>query len=732
MHILHSMSSGNRSSRLSFGLFEADLSSGQLSKRGQPIRLENQPFQVLAVLLEHQGEIVTREQLRALLWPDGTYGDFDDRLNTAVKKLRHALGDAAETPVFIETVPRRGYRFIPPITAMQAELGAPVNSDTSANPVPIGEDAAGRLATQSFSESVARNLNHTTLKHLSLICGAVALVIVAAVGMRSRPSRIGNVNPQKMDITRWTDRGDVHRVAISPNGRYIAYAAFTGKGSSIRVGQVDTGSDVEVWPPSASKLIGLTFSPDGNYIYFVEAVKGAAGQNHLYVIPMLGGQARLLLRDVDSIIGFSPEGSNFTFTRGLGDRNLLEVRSASADGRDERLIASIPDGYDDFQNGPTWSPDGRLIAVPVMIRGKHELRWALDIISVTSGTVRELYSSSAGIGRAVWLPDNHALLVTLLDQAGRGQLWAISYPGGQAIRLTNDIEDYQYDLDVAWSGMSLAVIARSRASNIWVADATTSNARQITTDSIALTEIAPLPAGMLLAQSTVGGMSRMNADGSERIPFGIERNAHFSTSCGRFVVFDSIHDRSVHLIRVDSDGLNPRKLFTGNIGPPTCTPDGKYVFVVLAVKPYTILRISLEGGNPLEIAKSPGYDILGPLAISPDGEFLAFAFDEVSAPLGSKLAIIRAAGGAPVKTYPVSEEISGLRWSPDGQKLQYLLTRDGATNVWEQPLAGGQPRQFTNFISGEVFDFSWSADGKQLLLARGKTTGDILLVKNFR
>src|SRR5579864_7083866 len=107
--------SSNGGSRLRFGQLELDLSEGKLLRKGLPVHLANQPLQILAILLEQPGELVSREELCARLWPDGTYVDFDEGLNTAVKKLRYALGDSPDSPVFIETVQRRGYRFIAPI-----------------------------------------------------------------------------------------------------------------------------------------------------------------------------------------------------------------------------------------------------------------------------------------------------------------------------------------------------------------------------------------------------------------------------------------------------------------------------------------------------------------------------------------------------------------------------------------------------------------------------------------
>ena len=111
------MGAVNQEPRLfQFGAFELDALSGELRKRGVKLKLQHQPLQILAILLERPAQVVTREEIQKRLWPDNTYVDFDNALNSAVRKLRDALGDTAENPRFIETLPRRGYRFIYPIS----------------------------------------------------------------------------------------------------------------------------------------------------------------------------------------------------------------------------------------------------------------------------------------------------------------------------------------------------------------------------------------------------------------------------------------------------------------------------------------------------------------------------------------------------------------------------------------------------------------------------------------
>src|SRR5579884_4062069 len=117
-----------------FGAYEVDLQRGELRKNGLKVRLQGQPFQVLSILLKHPGELVTREDLRVTVWPLDTFVDFDHALNTAVKKIRAALGDEADNPRFIETVPRRGYRFIAPVEHVSGSVPNAADVRVAANP----------------------------------------------------------------------------------------------------------------------------------------------------------------------------------------------------------------------------------------------------------------------------------------------------------------------------------------------------------------------------------------------------------------------------------------------------------------------------------------------------------------------------------------------------------------------------------------------------------------------
>ena len=167
-----------------------------------------------------------------------------------------------------------------------------------------------------------------------------------------------------MEIVRLTQSGKAADVAVSPDGQYVVYVLREGEMQSLNVRQVATGSDVQILPPDIVNFSGLTFSPDGNYIYFVRSNKTNLLYNDLFQMPVLGGTPRQLVRDIDAPVSFSPDGRQFAFVRGVPDKDEVDLLVAQADGSGERLLARIPAVVaQGFFFGPAWSPDGKTIVV---------------------------------------------------------------------------------------------------------------------------------------------------------------------------------------------------------------------------------------------------------------------------------------------------------------------------------------------------------------------------------
>jgi serine/threonine protein kinase len=601
--------------------------------------------------------------------------------------------------------------------------------DTSSGRIGIGSQRNIASATSPASSNAAVIDSPAGNRSRWKLIASVVMValILAAFGVYKFLKRPHVFNLQNMQITKLTDSGNAALVAISPDAREVVYVLVDGEKQSLWVRNVPTKSDVQVLSPAVVVFNGLSFSPDGNYIYFDRA-RNAAETGDLYVMPVLGGTPRQLLRNVYRPVSFSPDGKQFAFMRLTASDNP-EVRIASVDGSADRLLATLPAGP--FEYGAAWSPDGKTIAASAVQLGK-QVRWVLNVIRVTDGQRSELYSSSDEIGRPGWMPDGESLIVSIaVPNANLAQLWIVSYPSGERRRLTNELSDYGVLIDVSHDGKTLAAIQETRVSHIWIApQGQTAQAKQITSGQVQELRVTAGPNGKLLVRTHGSDLAFINLDGSQNTPLLPDaHNVGSASSCGdRYVVFDSLPQSQVAVIRTEADGSNPTKLADDAVFPD-CSRDGKWLLYanVLGTQ---FFRLPVEGGTPTEIL-APHQNGDPILKISPDGNWIAYLYEEAR-PAQEQIAIIPATGGTPVHLFPLPEDTNAFRWSPDGKGVQFVITRNGAANIWEQPVAGGPRQQITNFTSGSIFDFDWSRDGKLLYLAKGEKNSDVILISDFR
>ena len=717
------------SSTFRFGPFHLNAAAGELRKSGIAIKLRFQAVEVLLMLMEHAGQVVTREEIRQGLWKHGTFVDFERSINFCINQIRAALGDDADKPRYVETLPRRGYRFIAPVTCDACE-GLPTTvRETSASLVPSS------LTTVKLAALSGRYV---------LGVSAAAALLLTVWGINRWISHRHQTGLPRIQIVKLTDNGQVSSVAITPDGRYVVYAFRLGEKEGLRLRQVASGKEVEILPPDTNGFHGLTISPDGDYVFFVRSDKNDPLFKYLYSMSVLGGTAQKLITDVDSPVSFSPDGHRFVYEHCIPTRNELELRIADTGKAGESLLATFTGvSCSLFQPGPSWSPSGGTIAVAVYESGKKQ-RWTMYAVTTADGRARLLYSSVYDIGRPVWMVGGDALLMPHSDaDSNLEQLWTISFPKGGTRRVTSDLTEYASDLDITRDRRTVAGVARSTVSNVWVAPATDPlRARQITSGSLPMIDAAFSVDGAVLSVSSDRKLWATNTDSKVRTLLADE--AGWLTPCGRFVVFASYKLGGVALMRINPDGSNATKIVSGDVWKPlrtslstrapACSADGKFIYYLSSEHPQKIRRASVEGGTFVEITELLGDGIAGRLSVSPDGKYIAYIYDKYTGTTtpGWKLVVIPADGGPPAKAFEVPGGASGPRWSPDGLGLRYLLTNDGITNIWEQPLAGGPPRKLTRFTSGKIFEFAGSEDGKRLLFCRGEVSSDVFLMSNFQ
>ena len=607
--------------------------------------------------------------------------------------------------------------------------GAETRSSTAAVPPDNTSLGSASRSPRNLEPQPTRYGDSSRRIHTLRVIGAVIVLACVAPVIHLWKARKRALNLEEMQMVRITESGKAEDVAISPNGQYVAYVLRDGEKRSLNVRQVATGSDVQILPAEAVRLHGLAFSPDGNYIFFTRTDKENFKIGSLYQVPVLGGTPQALIRGVDSPISFSPDGRQFAFVRENAADNMDELLIANADGSGERVLARPGPGP---EAGPTWSPDGHTIAMTAYDYAGGRYIWA---VSPSDGSKHLIFSTHALIGRVLWLPDGSGLLVVMgePEEEHHTQIWHISYPGGQAKRITNDLTDYSFRvLDLTRDARSLVTVENTVSSDLWVVPAgDAANARQITSGGPGVVSLSAGPEGSIVFVNSKRGLSSIHDDGNAQAFAATNmHNILVPSACrdGRHVVFESEIEGRWNIWRMDADGSNVTQLTqSGSAVFPLCSPDSQWV---LYCDQQGRWRIPISGGTPMPMQiKNP----VGPwVTFSPDGKFIAYNSRGPEVSALDLLAVIPAAGGEPLYTFPWPSDATFLRWAPDGSGLDYILTRNRVGNIWRQPVPKGPPRQITKFTSGLLFSFDWSPSGKQLYAARGSRTSDIILINNFR
>lgn len=713
-------------SKIRFGDIEVDMRTAEVRQNGNKFVLQGQPFQVLAILLERPGELVTREEIKKRLWSSDTFVDFDHSLNKAVNRLRETLSDSADAPRYIETLPRRGYRFIGEI-ASEHDSRIPSTLPVSSTEEKI--DTNSLLPGTGGTEIKSRGI----WKFFAAVA-LTSLIVAAAWQLGHPPHRLNSPSFENLEMTRLTNNGTVSNVAISPDGRYVAYVPNLDGKQELRLRQLASGSDTQILPPDLGLFVGLSFSPDGNYIYFVRSDRNDIAFRYLYSVPILGGAPRKLITDVDSNIAFSPDGQEIAYEHWDPPADRLELKIANADGSGQRILTVLHDTgfFTPGGPGPNWSPDGRTIAVPVAM-AKGPSRSILFTVSLNDGKAHPLYAGAEQLGHAVWRPSGDQLLLQMFDpHSRRAQLWTVSFPAGAASRLTHDAAEYWQDLDSTRDGKTLATITASWRSRIWASDPPNFAAsKPITPVDPPMSWVKMNNRGRLFAKDASGHLWSMNSDGTALTKMEGINDVNAIQQCADFIVYRSNDQNSDILVRLDGNGLHPMKLVSGNLFSPSCANDGQIVYYVDAKFPQAIWRVGISGGRPEKVADVLGDSILGFVVVSPDGKFLAYPYGTYSTGTpGDHYAVIKASDGSVVKLFDMPRDRfdNGPYWSADGKYLQYVMTRGGVSNVWQHPVGGGPARQLTHFSTEEIFDFSWSPDGSRLFLTRGSGSSDVVLL----
>jgi len=601
-----------------------------------------------------------------------------------------------------------------------------------------------RSAISNISESISIEIKRHKVGAALTLLAVLIIVGAGSFGIYRRfLKKEAIAHFWDIKLNRLTNSGNAIDAAISPDGKYIVYVLSDRSKQSLYIRQVSTANDKEIVAPAPVGYFGITFSPDGNDLYY--AIKANLDAGTLYRVPVLGGVPVKLMERIDGPISFSPDGKQFVLVRGnypnTGESSLV---IANTDGSGERnLVVKKPLERltPIFFTGPSWSPDGNIIAATVARFGG---RSKVVGFSVADGSERELSTESWPFaGRVQWLPDMTGVLLVAGDSPIGAMLWIISYPDGGLRQVTNDLNSYR-SIGLTEDGQKLVSVQSQGLVNLWVVpEGDALKANRLSTGNVSSffsstgSNVSWTPDGRIVYVSNESGNAAIwitNQDGTNRKQLTANAATNVSpvvTADGRYVVFGLWQDGKRNLCRMNLDGTNPIKLTPGpGDSFPTVTPDSRWVIYTTyeAPKP-TLWKVSIDGGAPVRITDH----VVAVAAVSPDGKFIAYTYPESIDPFAppNRIAVIPIDGGPATHTFQISASgtvSTVIQWTPDGESIFYSVNASNVSNIWSQPIDGGPPKQVTDFKDLLITAFSWSRDGKQLVCTRGSLLRDAVLI----
>ncbi len=687
--------------------FELNLRTGELRKSGTRIRLQEQPFKVLAALLERPGQLVTREELRKRIWPEENFGDFDHAINLAVGKLRGTLGDSADVPHLIETLTRRGYRFIAPI-----EKAA---SDRSQQPVAIAKETIRGKRSRWWAVSGG------------------FLVVLAGILIWRSYGKVPEELASRVEIVPLAaGPGNEYTPVFSPDGKQVAFAVNGKNDSGIYTTLV--GGEKPLRLSSDPSSCCPTWSPDGKEVAFA---RFSGGEVAIYVVSALGGTERRLYTgpasEFPQTMDWSPDGRFIAISRSDPDRTHCRIELLSR--ADQSLKQLTSPSSQELDYAPAFSPDGMKVA---FVRGSVT-GMISDVFTVPleGGEVKRVTFDNRGIFcQLAWTADS-AEIVFSSDRAGGQTLWRVPASGGSP-RLVAGVGTPTGSPTISRRGRQLAYqhdVVRYSIQRVDLRDK----------------EHPQGPALPVIEEKRRCGRPDFSPDGSkiafesDRLGYsdiwvcgndgsncqqvtslhGVAGAARWSPN-GRFLAFEyrPKEHSEVYLVEVP-DGV-PRLLTTlrgADNGGPNWSRDGNWIYFYSdqGGGPLQLWKVSVAGGTPVQITKNGGVFA----AESEDGRILYYS--KFGVPGIWKMPI---EGGEEVRV--LDEAIAWDNWRLSRGGIYFVESTGQNSRIQYFDVATGKKTPVYT-LDKDSDGFALSPDGKSALYAQTDfVESSVILMKNFQ
>jgi serine/threonine protein kinase len=567
-----------------------------------------------------------------------------------------------------------------------------------------------------------------------------ALLLLAAAGFAAWRFWPRAVPFTAISLSQITNTGTLEDVALSGDGKFLAEVKNGAGQRTVWIRNIATNTDTQILAAFPSDYVGLSFSPDANYLYFVRGTAENTAIRSLFLMPTFGGTPRQLIHDIDSAPSLSPDGSRFVYLRwtpGQNDR-YSEIHIADKDGANDQVLYSS----NGMALAPAWSPQANQIAWIEQQAPGVSVIHVFDLSSKTKSTIAQPEGSTFDPTRSgsnlAWLPDGkHLLVLYLKSHSDRGQIGIVGLPAGDFHTVTNDVNAYS-QLAVSADGKTLATVLTNQDSGLAYYKGDGGVMISSTPLRITPSTVAWVDEDHLLLMTRSAGVSKVErASGNlQPIDIGDIDAGYFITTCPNgTVLFTGIPKGGpeTRLFRMNGDGSGIAQITNAGIARnPYCAPDSRTAYLTLrqsgAAAASTFWSVPVAGGTPHQELKELS-----------DGRFFVVSRD-------AKLAGVESIGTADDFTALIADIHTGqvmhklsldmsalgmISFSPDGKALVRKVVSNGGNALQYQPIDGSPPHLLLGPTPEDLTAFAWSPSGNLLAVLQLRRSSDVVVINDL-
>lgn len=755
----------NESNNLTqFDNFTLDTEKKVLWYEDEAIELPLKAIELLSLLVENSGELVTKEQIFDTVWKDSFVED--SVLTQNIYRLRKLFKKHGIKDELIKNVPRRGYRFLGEVSELVEEEIVIERSIIEKNFVAeiefeesneiITRDISPEFETKQLPPVTSRTFSKVQIIALS---GLILFLSFSVIGagfwfwkMPGEESKNSGIKTDNLKLERLTTSGKVFMSAISRDRQHLAYILSDKNTYSIILKHLPTNSKTVVVEPKDYEIRSLNFSADGNYLYFITR-EDDLSESTIYQIPIYGGTKRLVVTGVRHYFSISPDGEKFAFFRYDPKKDVTHLVTCKTDGSEERIVATRqpPNFFQVWETMPAWSPDGKKFVLTGYgsekegVQGRKK-RYLFEIDIATGQEKPVKHPDWANALQSFWLKDGSGLIVSVRENLDSfTQFWHLSYPDGEATRITNDTNHYN-EFTLSFDTKSIITSNKSEHSNLYLVPLDEpAKAKKLTSQTLGHFGLWGLDwttdgKSLVFIKSegrNDGNLWKINVETEEvqQLTFK-EKVSDFSpkiTPDGKSVLFSSSRSGKRHIWQIDLDGKNLRQITDTSSGEdyPEISNDGNWLFYTkLNSEKSEIWKKSLNGGDAFKVLASAGS--ISKISPTEPGKMIAYYFDPNEKEKSPwKYVLFSHEAKNELRPLDFNPHNHSFTWKKDGTGVYFAKVAVNQNNLWFYSIENDKSEQITNFTDQKIVNLSLSPDGKTVALARGNTIGNILQISGY-